>query len=363
MKQPNHDASPKRSVSPESREKMSRAKKEWWAKKRRATSTQSDAPTVPVENATVRVNELNPAPDSATSEVPTSASNELHPQRGRAEFLPTGDEGADPGILAGNQGAPSGTKTSSEPSAKQGADNVGNGQLSPGARTTVGKQQSSLNAYKHDIYVKQLYPTTAQWEEDGADYQRLARGIRDHYRPVNYMAEMCAEKLAVYHVLLARITRRQQSYLASKFAFTCPIADRILRARNSIEKAISREIREMERFQANGKVAFGERPEPGTKLWVESMEVIYEGPAKRSGPDSNDRVESKGGTVSPLQRGKSNPIIDYWNQAKTGGPTKGENKPADLLARTAYQVMGLPYPYDEPDVAPSESIKKEPTGE
>jgi len=363
MKQTNHDASPKKSVSSETREKMSKAKTEWWAKKRRATPTQSDAPTVPVENATVQANELNPAPGSATNEAPSSASNELHPPRGRAEVLSPEEEGAVSGLSAGNQGAPSGTKTPPKPSDKQGVDKGGNGQISPGARTTVGKQKSSLTTYKHDIYVKQLYPTIAQWEEDGADYQRLARGIRDQYRPVNYMAEMSVEKLAVYHVLLARITRRQQSYLASKFSFHCSIADRILRTRNSLEKTIVRELRELERFQANGQVAFGERNECGANLWVESSEVIYQGPVKHSGPDSNDRVESKGGAASPPQSGKLNPIIEYWIQSKTGGPTKGENKPADLLARTANQVMGLPDPCDEPEVAPSESIKKKPTGE
>jgi hypothetical protein len=124
MKQTNNDGSPsksKRPVTPESKEKMSMARKEWWAKKRVATPKQADTSTVPIQDATVPANELNPAPVS--------------------------DDGAGSGTSADNQGAPSGRTTPAKPvSAKKYAANVRNAQHSTGPQTTAGKQKSSLNA-------------------------------------------------------------------------------------------------------------------------------------------------------------------------------------------------------------------------
>jgi hypothetical protein len=240
----------------------------------------------------------------------------------------------------------------------------------------------------------------AQWEQDGADYQRLARGFRNYYHPKNFPAELAVEELAVDHVRLNRVTRQEQLLFTSKYPFDGPMMDRIVRSRNSIERAIYRHHRELERLQENGQVAFGKPgtdrpgdsgsndgpcpspavgpqggvntggeaappdgsedcPESGADLWVESEEVIFQRPPEFPAPDSNDR-ESKGGSTSQLQSGKSNPIIDFWISAKTKGPTEGENNPPNLLGRLVDEVLGCPYPYDVPQVAPRKSGKTKP---
>jgi hypothetical protein len=228
----------------------------------------------------------------------------------------------------------------------------------------AGQQKSSLNHYKHGIYVKQLYPTAAQWETDGADYQRLALGIRDHYRPTNYMSEMCVEILAVYHVFLARITGQLQSYLTSEYAFAGPMADRIIRNRSSIEQAISGQLRKLDRFQAKEQGASGERRETGMNPWVESAEVIYQGPPKLPGPCSNDGVDAKAGAPSDAQSGESNSTANFGDSVKTVVPKRDENTPTDSFARLLREAVGEPYPNDrERAAAASESVKKKPTGE
>ena len=216
------------------------------------------------------------------------------------------------------------------------------------------------------------------------------------------MAELCVENLVMNHIRLARITRKEQLLFASKYPFNDPRMDRILRSRNSTEKAISRNLRGLKRFQENGELALGEpgsdlpgdseknggpcpspavgpqsdgntggesalpdgsddRPESGTDLWVESERVIFQGPPEVPESDSNDRVDAIGGTTSHIRSGKTNPTTNSAGLAKTGGPTKCENKPYDLIARIGYASIGLPYPYDEP--VPSESAKTKPTGQ
>jgi hypothetical protein len=381
MKRTNQDASPKRPVSPESREKMAKARKDWWAKKRHATPTQADTSAVP-----------NTVPDSVTKEPYSSASNNPDVERGRAEAPATGIDGTGSPASDGNQGTPSGAKTAAKPlSAKQYAANVRNGRRSTGPRTAAGKQKSSLNAYKHGIYVKQMYLTIVEWQKDGYDYVRLACGIRDYYQPKNFMEELCVEKLVMEHIRLARITRQEQLFLASKYAFNNPAMDRILRTRNSTEKAISQHLRELEHLRETGQGAFGKPgtdwpgdsgnngspcpspavgpqggvntdgesalpdgledcPESCADLWVESEKVIFQGPPKIQAPASN-------------QSGKSNPTTNSRDLPKTGTPITRENTSTDLFTRAVEQVMGCPYPYGAPQVTPSESEKTKPAAQ
>ena len=168
MKPNNHDGNTgkaKRPASPESREKRSKAKKEWWAKKRQA---QADNPTVPVQDATVTANEPS-VPDSATKEPYSSVSHNPVVERGHGEAPATGDGGAGSPASDGNQGAPSGKRAAAKPlSDKQYAANVRNSRRSTGPRTAAGKQKSSLNAYKEGFYAKHLFPTTVEWQRDGS---------------------------------------------------------------------------------------------------------------------------------------------------------------------------------------------------
>lgn len=98
---------------------------------------------------------------------------------------------------------------------------------------------------------------------DGGDYQKLAIGIRNYYRSRNIMAEIAVGKLVTDQIRLVRIIREEQLRFASKHPFDGPWMDRIVRNRNSVEKAVYRDIQELERFQENGAVAFGK---PGADL-------------------------------------------------------------------------------------------------
>jgi hypothetical protein len=55
------------------------------------------------------------------------------------------------------------------------------------------------------------------------------------------MAELWPEKLAMDNLRLARITRDEQLLFASSILLDGPRVDRIVRNRNSVEKAIYRE--------------------------------------------------------------------------------------------------------------------------
>jgi hypothetical protein len=378
--------------------------------KEHATHSKSDDPTLPptLDDRTlskVPKQAVSDTKPDAASEARSSASRNPDIESGHAEAATVGDGGPGSAASAGKGVAPSGAKGAGKPlTAKQCAANVRNAQRSTGPQTAAGKQKSSLNAYQQGFYAKHLFPTTVEWQRDGSDYEQLARGIRDYYHPQNFMEELCVEKLVMEHMRLARITRQEQQLLTSKYAFNDPAMDKILRARNSAEKAISERLRELERFRDTRKAAFGgpgtdwpgdsgnnggsypspavgpqggvntggepalpegseDCPESGADVWVESEKVIFQGPPEFPAPDSNNRVEAKGGTASHHQSGKSNPIIEHWISANRGGPTKGENKPPDSLARAVYEAIGEPYPYDEAELARSESAKTNPTGQ
>ena len=272
------------------------------------------------------------------------------------------------------------------------AANIRNAQLSTGPRTAAGKKKSAMNAYKQGLYSQHLFPTAAQWAVDGGDYQRLAVAIRNCYRPRNITAEIWVEKLVTDQIRLARIFREEQLFFASKHPFDGPWMDRIVRNRNSVEKAVYRDIQELERFQENGDVAFGkpganlrgdsgkdrgpyrvpavgpqcgvntdgepafpdgsnDRPDNDDVPWVESETVIFQGPPNNP----------LGGATRDIQSLRSNPSADSSDQAKTGGPTRASSKPHDVMARIVYEAIDLPYPIDNPELAPSKIAETKPT--
>jgi hypothetical protein len=143
-------------------------------------------------------------------------------------------------------------------SAKQLEANRKNSQRSTGPKSQAGKRKSAMNAYKHGNYARQLYATAEQWAFDGQDYQTLAAGILETYRPKSFMAAVSVENLATDQIRLARIIRHEQMLLASKDPFGSPRMDRILRSKNAAKKDIYRDIEELERFVSEGSVDLGQ---------------------------------------------------------------------------------------------------------
>jgi len=372
---------------------MSKSRSEWWAKQR-ATPAQANTSTEPVQSATAPTDELEPTPGLPIDEAQRPAFNGPDLELGRTEAPAIGGDGpaSDP--------AGSGVADNSLPpeihakpvSPRRHAANIRNAQLSTGPRTAAGKKKSAMNAYKQGFYSRHLFPTEAQWAVDGGDYQRLAIGIRNYYRPRNIMAEIWVEKLVTDQIRLARIIREEQLFFASKHPFDGPWMDRIVRNRNSVEKAVYRDIQELERFQENGDVAFGklgaglrgdsgkdggpyprpavgpqcgvntdgepafpdgseDRPDSGDVPWVESEAVIFQGP-----PDN-----PLGDATRDIQSLRSIPTANSPDQAKTGEPSRASSKPPDVMARIVYEAIDLPHPHNGSELAPSKIGETKPT--
>jgi hypothetical protein len=273
------------------------------------------------------------------------------------------------------------------------AANIRNAQLSTGPRTAAGKARSGLNAFKQGFYTRHLFPTAALWEAGKADYEALATGLRDYYRPRNFMVEILVEKLVTEMIRHARITHQEALLYASGYPFDGPRIDRMVRNRNATEKAIYRVMEEIETLQEHGGAAFGQSgsglrgdsreggapsasaavgphghprsggdtggesafadtsddsPESGDAAWVASENVIFQGPTADPPASSNQRVDTPAVLHrTPIAANRRQPPSPS-DQATTAGPKKATRVPYSSLARIILDSVGLPDPSDEP---------------
>jgi hypothetical protein len=218
-----------------------------------APLSKSDEPTLP------------PAPSDATpTDVPKPLVTDATPDtsaKNAEKFNVIDDSGA-----ASSESTPEGqaadavensipekisAKTSSP---RKQESNARNAQFSTGPRTAAGKKKSSMNALKSGTYARHLFATAAQWAEDGEDFRIRAAAIRDTYRPKNPMAELWVEKLAVDLTHLARILRHEQTVFSLNCPFENSRIERILRCKVAAEKAVYRDIEELQRLQEEGSL-------------------------------------------------------------------------------------------------------------
>jgi len=141
-----------------------------------------------------------------------------------------------------------------------------NGKKSHGPKTAAGKARSSQNAYKHGFYANRLFATREQWEKDGAEYQAIARGLVEHYKPVGYMENLLVERIATGFLRSARIVGHEQKVFGWTVPFEARSASSLPRYQSTIERQIAKDTEHLERLQAERKaetasIADGERDE------------------------------------------------------------------------------------------------------
>ena len=177
-----------------------------------------------------------------------------------------------------------------------------------------------MNAYKHGIYARHLFVTAEQWAADGKDYQMLAAGIRDFYRPKNFMAELCVEKVATGEINLARIFRQEQSLLASRNPFDSQRIDRILRCKTAAKKDLYRDLKELERLVARGDVIWLQLASSEAGQENDNGEAAAPCSNSTTGPDepSHDAVSADGESTLPNeQENGADSRAEVWEESKT----------------------------------------------
>jgi hypothetical protein len=131
------------------------------------------------------------------------------------------------------------------------AANRANAQQSTGPQTEAGKEKSAQNSYQHGFYAKRLFPTSRERDRDGADYDDLVKGIRNHFRPIGFMENLCVERIAVEMLRSARLLGYEQENLSNySQAFERRSTDSILRFHAAINRQLAQAIEELERLQA-----------------------------------------------------------------------------------------------------------------
>ncbi|MGD1209946.1 MAG: hypothetical protein ABR973_01150 [Candidatus Acidiferrales bacterium] len=129
------------------------------------------------------------------------------------------------------------------------AANRANAQRSTGPRTEAGREKSSHNAWQHGFFAKRLFSTPEQQAQDGADYELIANGIRDHYRPIGFMENFRVEKIATELLRSARLLSFEQKVLGLLDPFESHSVDRILRYQVTNSRQLAQDIEELERHQ------------------------------------------------------------------------------------------------------------------
>ena len=128
--------------------------------------------------------------------------------------------------------------------------NRANANYSTGPRTEAGKEKSANNSYQHGFYAKRLFPTSRERDRDGADYEIVASGIRNHYQPREFMENFWAEKIAVEMLRSARLLGHEQENFTNYYqAFERGSVDRILRFHAAINRQLAHAIEQLERLQ------------------------------------------------------------------------------------------------------------------
>ena len=137
-----------------------------------------------------------------------------------------------------------------------------NAQKSTGPRTEEGKAKAAANSYKHGFFAKRLF-NTEQWTKDKADYETVASGLYQHYKPEGFMENFWAEKIATEALRLARLIQHEQKVWDWKHAFEYRSPNTILRCMTTSNRQMFQAIQELERLQAERKAAATPPGQPG----------------------------------------------------------------------------------------------------
>jgi hypothetical protein len=128
-----------------------------------------------------------------------------------------------------------------------------NAQKSTGPRTEEGKAKAAANSYKHGFFAKRLFLNTEQWTKDKTDYETVASGLYQHYKPEGFMENFWAEKIVTEALRLARLIQHEQKIWDLRGAFESRSPNTILRCLTSSNRQMFQAIQELERLQANRK--------------------------------------------------------------------------------------------------------------
>jgi len=146
------------------------------------------------------------------------------------------------------------------------AANRENARRSTGPRTDVGKKRSSQNSWRHGFFAKRLFAKPGQRAQDGADYDLIANGVREHYQPVGFMENLLADKVASEWLRSARALGFEQEALTSFMPFASQSPDRILRYQSVINRQLFQAIEKLERQQEIRKAKTRQDPPCDTVL-------------------------------------------------------------------------------------------------
>ena len=162
------------------------------------------------------------------------------------------------------------------------AANRANANQSTGPRTEAGKEKSANNSYQHGFYAKRLFPTSRERDRDGADYEIVASGIRNHYQPRGFMENFWAEKIAVEMLRSARLLGHEQDNFTNYYqAFERGSVDRILRFHAAINRQLAHAIEQLERLQEAREAKSQDNPadeENETEEQAENEDQLEVGP-------------------------------------------------------------------------------------
>jgi hypothetical protein len=142
-------------------------------------------------------------------------------------------------------------------SAQKVESNRKNAQKSTGPKTDAGRAQSSQNAFRHGFFSKRVHGTAEQLAQDGADYQELLNGLREHYQPQGYFENLLVEKIAIGYLRSVRLFKHEQRVLGCQNPFELRSASSLPRYQTSIERQIAKDIERLEALQANRKAKGG----------------------------------------------------------------------------------------------------------
>lgn len=170
------------------------------------------------------------------------------------------------------------------------AANRRNAKRSTGPKTPEGKAQSSRNAIKHGIFVKQLLKGA---EPDTiASIEALANDLRDYYKPVGALEEMLVETIVVESTRYGRALRFETPEPGDMRGMILHCLDFAARYTTSTSRALFRAIDELERLQAARRT----REDDGAPVVSDSVhrETVNDG-------SNADESQSDGGATDGFE--------------------------------------------------------------
>jgi len=133
-----------------------------------------------------------------------------------------------------------------------------------GPKTEAGKRRASQNSYKEGFYARRLFPTAKQWLEDGKDYQAIAVGAHEYYKPVGFWEMFWVEQIVTHALRNARAIGHQQSVLSSVYRFVGTQLNTAQRHESAAFRRMLQAIEMLESIQARRKADSGQLQPPGS---------------------------------------------------------------------------------------------------